>query len=1188
MNNDFEDPKVLRRYLLGALDDEVEQRRIEERIIADDEMSVHITIAEEELIEEYLDGRLNAADSDRFTKFFLAPAERREHFRLIKDLRAYASKKATAGPQRSRSLSEILHPLTFRWLRFAAVAAVLVIVGLGFWRFAIYKNDTDKGLAQLQNIYRDSRPFESRVTALPSFAPYSETRGAADTPDPVARRKAELYLTNATIESPDARTHQALAMFYLTGRDYDEARIELNLALEAAPDDAKLQSDAGAAFLEMAKDAKSRGEGAKWLRLLDEASQHIDRAITLDPKLLEARFNKALSLEAMPILSEQPKTAWREYLEIDPNSKWADEAKRHLQTLEENTPREVSADELESNFFAAFRAGDEEKAGRLISENRELIREKYLPQRLAMSYVSAPEERRDELLRALEFAGKIEMKQTGDPFANEIARFYLSLPADKLGTVKRAQEKIREGYKHCLDQRYDGGLGDFQEAKALFEKAGDEPETKLAQYFVAYGLINTLRNDDAFRDLNAVASFAKNKGYIWLQATALYWVAGSYVKSKQPAMAEREFKLALSIAESINDSYAKRRNLIELANLHSNCAQYDEALKYTSAVFEESGRIGNSSRQRYRDLFYLFEVVFDAGLFRIGEPIIVESVYLADQLNDEMWKSQSRGFAGIAFARSGDIKSARKMLEESKAKAEAIVDAGTRAKITAFSDLRLGEFERSARNYDAAEKLYAAAAAYLDTAEFPPYREQAHIGLLQTYLALGRSKELEEQIPINIQFTDEYRSRLSDEGERIGFFASRQNIYDIASAFELSRGNAERAYDYAEESSSRSLLDRMQSVADDRASKGNIFPKADPTFFRLREIREQMPASVQIVQYSIFDDKIAIWLVSRDRFTVMLVSVLAKDLETKVTEFVRTVSRPPTDDRAKGERLARELYDLLIRPVRDQINPSIELCLIPSRALFDLPFAALISPEGKPLISDFQILFAPSANVLIKSSETAGKRAAFRESLLAVGNPSFDHEAHEELLSLENAEVEAIDVAKMYPGSKVLLRDEATKSAFLSAVDNASVIHFAGHYVAYPGAPMASYMLFAHSGNTEQDEELTGRDLGDLSFAKTKLMVLAACDTGVESYVNGEGMIGMSRSMLAAQVPLVVASQWSVDSAATSDLMTRFHSFRTAGRATTTEALRQAQLSLLSDPSGKYSSPYYWAAFAAYGGHSSF
>jgi len=125
-------------------------------------------------------------------------------------------------------------------------------------------------------------------------------------------------------------------------------------------------------------------------------------------------------------------------------------------------------------------------------------------------------------------------------------------------------------------------------------------------------------------------------------------------------------------------------------------------------------------------------------------------------------------------------------------------------------------------------------------------------------------------------------------------------------------------------------------------------------------------------------------------------------------------------------------------------------------------------------------------------------------------------------------------------------------------------------------------------GDEPSNSELSNAELSSLTLSRARLIVLAACRSGVESYYRSEGMAGMSRTMLAAQVPLVVASQWSVDSAGTADLMIRFHELRQRQHLSTTAALRQAQLDLINDPSGKFSSPYYWAAFAVYGGHAEF
>ena len=65
-----------------------------------------------------------------------------------------------------------------------------------------------------------------------------------------------------------------------------------------------------------------------------------------------------------------------------------------------------------------------------------------------------------------------------------------------------------------------------------------------------------------------------------------------------------------------------------------------------------------------------------------------------------------------------------------------------------------------------------------------------------------------------------------------------------------------------------------------------------------------------------------------------------------------------------------------------------------------------------------------------------------------------------------------------------------------------------------------------------------------------------------------------------AGVRTQVASLWKVDDAATKDLMIDYYTRLSAG-AGRSQALREAQLAMLKDPSRAH--PYYWAAFVVIG-----
>jgi hypothetical protein len=81
----------VRKYLLGSLDDKVKMRRIEENLLLDDEFAKQLLIAEDELIEEYLDHTLNEQEREQFLQFFLLSPENKEKLRFIQNLRKYAA-----------------------------------------------------------------------------------------------------------------------------------------------------------------------------------------------------------------------------------------------------------------------------------------------------------------------------------------------------------------------------------------------------------------------------------------------------------------------------------------------------------------------------------------------------------------------------------------------------------------------------------------------------------------------------------------------------------------------------------------------------------------------------------------------------------------------------------------------------------------------------------------------------------------------------------------------------------------------------------------------------------------------------------------------------------------------------------------------------------------------------------------
>ncbi|MBK9316076.1 MAG: CHAT domain-containing protein [Acidobacteria bacterium] len=283
------------------------------------------------------------------------------------------------------------------------------------------------------------------------------------------------------------------------------------------------------------------------------------------------------------------------------------------------------------------------------------------------------------------------------------------------------------------------------------------------------------------------------------------------------------------------------------------------------------------------------------------------------------------------------------------------------------------------------------------------------------------------------------------------------------------------------------------------------------------------------------------------------------------------------------------------------LDPQMQICIVPDKILNYLPFSTLVKPgQDKYLIEDHSITFMPSSTVYLHCTSRATELMAqsVNERLMSIGVSTLDTQKYKQLLPLPNADEEARKISKYYVNPLELVNRDATRQRILSQLRKSDVVHIASHYLVDEMSPMKSQLLLTHefsqhgSSNSVTDTLQADEIYSEYKRggSKTRLAVLSACDSGIERYFSGEGMIGMSRIFIASNIPLVVASLWKVDSHATETLMVNFHKHRRQGqqKMATVDALRRAQRDLIETGDEKYGRPGYWAGFMVIGGYASF
>ena len=689
--------------------------------------------------------------------------------------------------------------------------------------------------------------------------------------------------------------------------------------------------------------------------------------------------------------------------------------------------------------------------------------------------------------------------------------------------------------------RYRQALDYFQQALVIRQKTGDRARGATALNNIGAVYDDLGRYEQSLNYYQQSLAILREIGNRAFEGAALNNIGMVYNNLGQYEQALNYYQQALAIEQEISDRRREGMTLSNIGLTYNNIGQYEQALDYLQKSLVILQDVG--ARKEEGTTLNNIGLVYDS-LERYEQALVYhqQSFTIQQEIGHQAGKGATLANIGFVYERQGDTDQAINLYRQAIDVIESIQSEIQIEELRAsFAVKRVPVYERlvnllweegkpeDAFNY--AEQ--ARARAFLDqlAGGAIDFRAGADAALL------ARERSLDGQIAARRAQLVTYRNRPRDQWDT-----------DAIATVQAELTNLEADYE--------ALLTELKLRSPEVAELVSVDVAS------LADVQALLDPNTTLVEYFVTEERALAFIITHDTFETIALEVGREDIARAITNFrdFANLDDPHPDS-------LQQLHEWLIAPLQPTLTTP-TFGIVPHGVLHYLPFATLT--DGERYLSDDYVLFTlPSASVLRFIQE---KRKAETGTLLALGNPT----TTELLPALRFAEQEVEAIADLY-GTQRLVDAEATESAVWSQAKEARVLHLAAHGEYNPFNPLFSAIHLAaddqHDGRLEV-HEVYGLDL----TGATNLVVLSACQTQLGKLSAGDEIVGLNRAFLYAGTPSVVASLWSVDDAATAQLMERFHTYLRAGLGKA-EALRQAQIEVRAE----YPHPYFWSAFVVTG-----
>lgn len=769
-----------------------------------------------------------------------------------------------------------------------------------------------------------------------------------------------------------------------------------------------------------------------------------------------------------------------------------------------------------------------------------------------------------------------------------------------------AQELLDQGNQQLQDNQVENAISSWLKAAKLSKQQNDLEGEALAlgNIGLAYEVLEDYTQAvDYFEQTLAVASQIDSQQ---LQAGIQGNLGNNYLRLGNYPQAIAAYDESLRLWQDLNIRAAEGKVLRGIGNVHIALGNYDKALNFHRQGLRIAKEFNDTEGLVYSQNS-LGAITANQGRYAQAEKSYQQSLTTVKSLDNPNLASKLTAQTLNNLASTTHASKKYDLALDYYQQSLEIAEANNLLALEGTIISGIGSVHLSLNNYSEGKKN-------LELGLLKAQESGDRLLEAETLHNLGyaqwKSDELskaETSFRQAISIRESMREGLRDL-DRVSLFDTQLQSYPLLRRVLIAQAKPEQALEVAEAERARSFVELLAArISPDEASSEAFQQQtAPPSIEQIKEIARQHNAT--LVEYAFIADEnfiaqgklhgdyqqIYIWVVQpTGEVNFQQVQLTPEQAEIIVkagswsSDWQNRSSTIEEDELfASFTELHRALYPLLIEPITSYLPTGVDdsVIFMPQSELFQISFAALQDSNSKYLIDKHSILTAPAIQVLEFTSQQKQRLKTNNNSeTLVVGNPVMPTEIATpgqakvtlDLVALPGAETEAQNIANILQTTQII-GQEASEFVIKQKMATARLVHLATHGLLNDFTNSGIPGAIALAPGNGEDGVLTSNEILDLKLS-AELVVVSACDTG-RGLVTRDGVVGLSRSLIAAGTPSVALSLWEIYDNSTAVLMQEFYT-QLEQNKNKAQALRLAMLKTKQE----FPHPINWSAFTLIG-----